>query len=276
MQMSDIFDSQPKKEIGELIPKELIIQEYKNHQLRTAHLEDGTEVWVVTDVIGAVTQSKNPTDYWYVIKHRMAKEGNEILTNCKQLKVQASDGKFYDTDVMTREEILRMLQSIPSKKAEPFKQWIAKLANERIEEIQNPDLAVKRGVEGYIKKGMTAKQAEIRAKGVIARKTLTDKWATHGINSRREFALLTDRVSKGTFSKTTSEMKKDKNLIPSDNLRDKMNIQELTAQMVSETAISLLIDKNNPMGFKSNAKEVDKGSSVGRRMLEDLNRVLKM
>lgn len=275
MQMSDIFN-QPKKEIGELIPKDLIIQEYKNHQLRTAHLEDGTEVWVVSDVIGAVTQSKNPRHYWNVVKGRMEKEGNQSVTNCYHLKVMASDGKFYDTDVMTREDILRMLQSIPSKKAEPFKQWIAKLANERIEEIQNPDLAVKRGVEGYLKKGMTPKQAEIRAKGVIARKTLTDKWASHGINSRREFALLTDRVSKGTFSKTTSEMKKDKNLAPYQNLRDKMTIQELTAQMVSETAISLLIDQNRPMGFKSNAREVDKGSSVGRRVLADLNHILEM
>ena len=275
MQMPDIFN-QPKKEIGELIPKDLIIQEYKNHQLRTAHLEDGTEVWVVSDVIGAVTQSKDPANYWRVIKNRMAKEGNQTVTNCNAFKIQTADGKFRELDVMTRPQILRMLQSVPSKKAEPFKQWIAKLANERIEEIQNPDLAVKRGVEGYIKKGMTAKQAEIRAKGVIARKTLTDKWASHGINSRREFALLTDRVSKGTFSKTTSEMKKDKNLIPSDNLRDKMNIQELTAQMVSETAISLLIDKNNPMGFKSNAREVDKGSSVGRRVLADLNHILEM
>ena len=273
--MSDIFN-QPKKEIGELIPKDLIIQEYKNHQLRTAHLEDGTEVWVVMDIIGVVTQSKYPRQYWGVIKKRMADEGNQLSTNCLQLKIQASDGKFYETDVMTREQILRMLQSIPSKKAEPFKQWIAKLANERIEEIQNPDLAVKRGVEGYLKKGMTPKQAEIRAKGVIVRKTLTDKWASHGINSRREFALLTDRVSKGTFSKTTSEMKKDKNLAPYQNLRDKMTIQELTAQMVSETAISLLIDQNRPMGFKSNAREVDKGSSVGRRVLADLNHILEM
>ena len=162
--MPDIFN-QPKKEIGELIPKDLIIQEYKNHQLRTAHLEDGTEVWVVSDVIGAVTQSKDPANYWRVIKNRMAKEGNQTVTNCNAFKIQTADGKFRELDVMTRPQILRMLQSIPSKKAEPFKQWIAKLANERIEEIQNPDLAVKRGVEGYIKKGMTAKQAEIRAKG---------------------------------------------------------------------------------------------------------------
>ena len=273
--MSDIFN-QPKKEIGELIPKDLIIQEYKNHQLRTAHLEDGTDVWVVSDVIGAVTQSKDPANYWRVIKNRMAKEGNQTVTNCNAFKIQTADGKFRELDVMTRPQILRMLQSVPSKKAEPFKQWIAKLANERIEEIQNPDLAVKRGVEGYLKRGMTPKQAEIRAKGVIARKTLTDKWASHGINSRREFALLTDRVSKGTFSKTTSEMKKDKNLAPYQNLRDKMTIQELTAQMVSETAISLLIDQNRPMGFKSNAREVDKGSSVGRRVLADLNHILEM
>ena len=275
MRMSDIFN-QPKKEIGELIPKDLIIQEYKNHQLRTAHLEDGTEVWVVTDVIGAVIQPKNPRNYWTVTKRKLIAEGWDEVTKIHLMYVKDSLGRDQLTQVMTRPQILRMLQSLPSKKAEPFKQWIAKLANERIEEIQNPDLAVKRGVEGYIKKGMTPKQAEIRAKGVIVRKTLTDKWATHGINSRREFALLTDRVSKGTFSKTTSQMKKDKNLAPYQKLRDKMNIQELTAQMVSETAISLLIDKNNPMGFKSNAKEVDKGSSVGRRMLEDLNRVLKM
>ena len=275
--MPDLFSSNPRqmsKEAGQLLPEGVLVQEYKSHKIRTAHLEDGTEVWVVSDIIAAVTQSKNPRKYWQKVKERLQKEGNEMATNCLQLKIQASDGKFYAVDVMTREQILRMLESIPSKKAEPFKQWIAHLANERIEEIKNPDLAVKRGYEGYLKKGMTPERAMKRARGVLARNNLTEQWKRHGVKTQREYALLTDRESKGTFGKTTGEMKKERGLERADNLRNSMSVAELIAQEASDTAISLLIDQNNPQGFEENGREVDKGSTVGAGVMEMFKRVL--
>lgn len=206
--MPDLFNNEPTPARRDLLAD----LEYKGKPIRRGQLEDGTEVWVVTDVIAAVTQSKNPTDYWYRVKKRMKEEGNELSTNCRQLKIQASNGKFYAMEVMTREQILRMLESIPSKKAELCKQWIAHLANERIEEIADPDLAVKRGYEGYLKKGYSPKHAMTRAKSVLHRKRLTDQWKSHGISEPRDFARLTDRESRGVFGKSTSEMKKDRNL----------------------------------------------------------------
>ena len=270
-----IYEKQTTKEVTELLPKEVIVQEYKSHKLRTGKLEDGTEVWVVVDIIGAVTQSKNPTDYWYRIKKRMANEGNELSTNCRVLKIQASNGKFYAMEVMTREQIFRMLQSIPSKKAEPFKLWLAKLANERLEEIENPDLAVQRGYDGYIKKGKSAKWAKARVESILHRNTLTEKWLDHGVNEPKDFARLTDRESKGTFGKTTGEMKKEKELTPTQNLRDNMTEAEILAQNASDMAISLLIDKHNPQGYAENAKEVDTGSTVGATVLAKLKEILK-
>lgn len=276
--MQDLFslsEKQTTKAVTELLPKEVIVQEYKSHKLRTGKLEDGTEVWVVVDIISAITQSKNPRIYWGVLKNRMTKEGNQVVTNCKQLKIQASDGKFYLTDVMTREQIFRMLQSIPSKKAEPFKLWLAKLANERLEEIENPDLAVQRGYDGYIKKGKSAKWAKTRVESILHRNTLTEKWLDHGVNEPKDFARLTDRESKGTFGKTTGEMKKEKELTPTQNLRDNMTEAEILAQNASDMAISLLIDKHNPQGYAENAKEVDTGSTVGATVLAKLKEILK-
>lgn len=259
----------------DLLPISISDLEYKGKPIRRGKLEDGTEVWVVIDVIAAVTQSKDPQHYWYNVKRRMKKEGNDDVSNCYTIKLRDTLGREQLSDAMTRDQILRMLQSIPSKKAEPFKQWIAKLAGERIEEIQNPDLALKRGYEGYLKKGMTPEKAMARAKSVVARVGLTDEWKSHGINQPKEFAMLTDRESKGIFGKITSEMKKDRDLAPCQSLRDNMTISELAAQFVGDVAISQLIEKNNPYGYDENAVEVDKGSMVGARVLADLNRLLE-
>lgn len=248
--------------------------DYKGKPIRREKLEDGTEVWVVADVIAAVTQSKDPQHYWYVVKKRMQAEGNEDVTKCYTLKIRTADGKMREVECMTREQILRMLESIPSKKAEACKQWIAHLANERIEEIKNPDLALKRGYEGYIRKGMPPKKAMARARGVLARTGLTEEWKSHGIEKPKEFAMLTDRESWGIFGKTTSEMKRDRRLAPVQSLRDNMSLSELAAQFVGDVAISELIEKNDPYGYEENAVEVDKGSAAGARVLADLNRLL--
>jgi hypothetical protein len=248
---------------------------YKGKPIRRAKLEDGTEVWVVTDGIGAITGSKNPQNYWYKTRARMKDEGCEWVTNCHILKIKAADGKYYDTQVMTLPQFLRLLQSLPSKKAEPFRQYMAEAGYILAKEAQNPDLAIQRGMERYRAMGMTEEQAKLRARSVIHRKELTDKWASHGISAPREFALLTDRESKGVFGKTTGEMKHERNLPVCGNLRDKMTKPELTAQDVADVAISLLIDKHNPYGYTANCTEVDKGSAVGARLLADLQRTLE-
>lgn len=275
--MPDLFSSYPQqtsKEVSQLLPEGVLVQEYKSHKIRTAHLEDGTQVWVVIDGIAAITRSKDPSAYWRKVKERLQREGNETVTNCHTLKFVALDDKLRSTDVMTRDQILRMLQSIPSKKAEPFKQWIAHLAGERIEEIKNPDLAVKRGYEGYLKKGMTPEKAMRRARGALPRNNLTDEWKSHGVETPKGYALLTDRESKGTFGKTTGEMKRERGLERIASLWDSMSMGELLAQEASDTAISLLIEKYNPKGYCENAVEVDKGSAVGARLLADVNRLL--
>ncbi|MBQ1424561.1 MAG: hypothetical protein IIY98_00270, partial [Aeriscardovia sp.] len=249
--------------------------EYQGKPIRRARLEDGTEVWVVTDGIGAVTGSKNPQNYWYKTRGRMKEEGCEWVTNCHILKIKAADGKYYDTQVMTLPQFLRMLQSLPSKKAEPFRAFMAEAGYTLIKEAQNPDLAIKRGYENYRRKGMTPEMAMRRAKSVLHRNVLTDQWKRRGISEPKEFAMLTDRESKGVFGKTTSEMKRDRDLAPVQSLRDNMSLSELMAQDVADTAISLLVEKNNPYGYDENAVEVDKGSSVGARVLADLNRLLE-
>ena len=247
---------------------------YKDKPIRRAKLEDGTEVWVVIDVIGAVTGSKNPTQYWNTTKRRMIADGCDGSTICLPMKIKDALGREQETQVMTLPQLLRMLQSLPSKKAEPFRIFMAEAGYTLIKEAANPDLAIKRGYEGYLKKGMTPEKAMRRARGSLARNNLTDEWKSHGVETPKEYALLTDRESKGTFGKTTSEMKKERGLERVESLRDSMSMGELLAQEASDAAISLLIEKHNPNGYFENAVEVDKGSAVGARLLADLNRVL--
>lgn len=247
---------------------------YNSNPIRTAKNNEGEEVWVVTDVISAVTESKNPQNYWYKTRARMKDEGCEWVTNCHILKIKAADGKYYHTQVMTIPQILRMLQSLPSKKAEPFKKWMADAGYAIIKETLNPDLAIERGYEGYIKRGMTPRQAMARAKSVIVRNNLTAQWEQHGLRSPREYALLTDREYKNTFGKTAKQMKQERLLPDWASLRDAMTLPELTVAMVTETTVSLLIDKNDPQGYIENVRQVDTGSQVGRRLMADMLRVL--
>ena len=248
---------------------------YKGKPIRRAKLEDGTEVWVVIDVIGAVTGSKNPRHYWVVTKKRMIEEGWDEVTNCYPMSIPDSLGRPQITQAMTIPQILRLLQSLPSKKAEPFRIFMAEAGYALIKEAQNPDLAIQRGYENYRKKGMSPEMAMRRAKSVLHRNVLTDQWKSHGISQPKEFAMLTDRESKGIFGKTTSEMKKDRNLLPIQSLRDNMTLSELIAQDAGDSVISALIIKNNPYGFDENASEVDKGSRVGAEVLKMVRGVLE-
>lgn len=248
---------------------------YNGKPIRRTKLEDGTEVWVVIDVIGAVTESKKPTQYWNTTKRRMIADGCDGSTICSLITIKDALGREQKTQVMTLPQLLRMLQSLPSKKAEPFRIFMAEAGYALIKEAQNPDLAVQRAYEGYIKKGKSAKWAKARVESILHRNTLTEKWLDHGVNEPKEFAMLTDRESKGTFGKTTGEMKKEKELTPTQNLRDNMTEAEILAQNASDMAISLLIDKHNPQGYDENAKEVDTGSTVGAMVLAKLNEILK-
>ena len=279
--MPDLFGNEPKSKSLSM-PEELandlpmpLTRLYNSNPIRTAKNDKGEEVWVVTDVISAVTESKNPQNYWYKTRARMKDEGCEWVTNCHILKIKAADGKYYDTQVMTIPQILRLLQSLPSKKAEPFRQWMAEAGYTLLKEAQNPDLAIERGYKRYLAMGMSEEQAKLRAKSVIHRKELTDKWASHGITLPRDFARLTDRESQGIFGKTTSQMKRDRNLPAYGNLRDEMTKPELTAQDTADTVISLLIDKHHPYGYGENAEEVDKGGAIGRRLLADIEKALE-
>lgn len=264
----------PLKSKAEIVPVDINTEGYDFSQIRRKFHND--KWWFAyKDVVAVLADTKALDMYCTDLKKRMIKEGFQWSEKILVLKLTAADGKSYRTSCFSQEDIIRLIEEIPSSKAEPLKQEIARLTNERIEEIKNPDLAIKRGYEGYLKKGMTPKKAMARAKSVVARVGLTDEWKSHGIEKPKEYAMLTDRESKGIFGQTTSEMKRDRDLAPLQSLRDNMSLSELAAQFVGDVAIAQLIEKDDPYGYDENAVEVDKGSSVGARVLADLNRLLE-
>jgi hypothetical protein len=251
--MTDLFslnENQTSKEIAELLPKEVVVQEYKSHNLRTGKLEDGTEVWVITDVIAAITQSKDPQHYWYVLKKRMQNEGNEDVTNCYTLKIETEDGKMRDVEVMTREQILRMLQSIPSKKAEPFKLWLAKLGNERLEEIENPSKGIDNAIKRWKQMGKSDGWIYCRLKGIEVRHAETEVLSSHGINSPKDFAHFTDRTNVAVYGHTAKEEKINRGIAKTSNLRDNSTKTELILLSLHEATCKEGIEKRNAYGKK--------------------------
>ena len=278
--MPDLFGNEPKsksifepEEPATNLPAPLT-RLYNSNPIRSARNDKGEEVWVVIDIMAALGY-KNPRHYWVVTKKRMIEEGWDEVKNCDLMSIPDALGRFQVTQVMTIPQILRLLQSVPSKKAEPFRQWMAEAGYILLKEAQNPDLAIERGYKRYLAMGMSEEQAKLRAKSVIHRKELTDKWASHGIIAPRDFARLTDRESQGIFGKTTSQMKRDRHLPAYGNLRDKMTRPELTAQDAADTVISLLIDRHHPYGYGENAAEVDTGSAIGARLLADIEKALE-
>ena len=185
------------------------IKLFEDKRIRTQYNED-EEMWYfsIVDVIGILTDSPNPRNYWKVLKHRLAKEGNESVTNCNQLKMQSSDGKFYATNVASTEQLLRLIQSIPSPKAEPFKVWLAKTGYERIEEVQDPEKSIDRAMENYLKLGYSKEWINQRLKSIEVRKELTDEWENRGVKKGQEFAVLTDIITKAWSDKTVKAYKK--------------------------------------------------------------------
>ncbi|KAA4559781.1 Bro-N domain-containing protein, partial [Bacteroides ovatus] len=200
------------------------IKLFQSKQIRSVwNKEEQQWYFSVIDVVGALTDSIDPSAYWRKLKQRLISEGNETVTNCHRLKMQAADGKMRLTDVANTKDMLRIIQSIPSPKAEPFKQWLAQVGSERIAEIENPELAQKRIRDTYRAKGYSDEWIEQRIRGIAIRDTLTDEWKKRGIKEGKEYAILTAEISKATFGITPAEYKKIKSLDrPTENLRDHM------------------------------------------------------
>ena len=208
--------------------------------------------------------------YWNKLKQRLTEEGSEMVTLCHQLKLPASDGKLYSTDCANTRSLFRIIQSIPSKKAEPFKQWLAKVGYERVEEIQNPELAQKRMKELYKSKGYSDDWIEKRVRGIAIRDELTDEWDKRGVKTKKEYSILTSEISKATFGLTPSEYQKLKGL-KRQNLRDHMNDLELIFTMLGEASTTKIARNKDVLGFVENkvvAKEGGRVAGVARKELE--------
>jgi len=229
------------------------------------------EKWYISivDVIGVLTNSPNPNNYWKVLKNRLKKEGSQLVTNCNQLKMQSADGKYYKTDVADTEQIFRLIQSIPSPKAEPFKLWLAKIANERLDELQDPELSIDRALEQYLKLGYSETWINQRLKSIEIRKELTDEWRAKGMKEGMQFATLTDIITKAWSDNTTKEYKALKGL-KKENLRDNMTNTELILNMLAEASTKDISQATNPTTFDENKKVAKQGGNVARVAKKEL------
>ncbi len=224
----------------------------------------------VVDVVGVLSNSIDPRNYWKVLKNRLKLEGSEVVTKCNQLKMQAIDGKYYLTDAADTETVLRIIQSIPSPNAEPFKLWLARVGYERIEEIHDPELAINRALQSYLKKGYGREWINQRLKSIEIRKALTDEWEDRGIKERNEFAILTDEVSLAWAGMTTKKYKNYKAL-KQESLRDNMTNLELVLNMLAEASTTTISKKEKPKTFLENKKVARSGGNIAggaRRKLE--------
>ncbi len=246
---------------------------FEQKQLRRAWNKD-EEKWyfAIVDVVAALTESPNPQVYWRVMKKRLLAEGNQTVTNCNALKMTAADGKQRLTDVADTEQLLRLIQSIPSPKAAPFKRWLASVGYQRLEEIENPELAAKRMRAIYEQKGYSEDWIERRLRGIAVRDELTDEWKKRGVKEHKEFAILTAEISKATFGMTPSEYKAFKALEnPKENLRDHMTDLELIFTMLGEASTTEIAKKKDARGFPENKEAACAGGTVAgnaRRELE--------
>ena len=234
-------------------------------------LVDDKWFFSVVDVVGVLTDSENPRNYWKVLKSRLIDEGSEVVTFCNQLKLIAEDGKLRETDCADTEGIFRIIQSIPSKKAEPFKRWLAKVGYERVQEIENPELAQERMKELYEKKGYSKEWIEKRLRGIAIRQELTDEWKNRGVQKEIEFAILTNEISKATFGKTVEEYKEHKKL-KRENLRDHMDDLELIFTMLGEASTTKIAKSKDVQGLEENKIAAKQGGEVAgnaRRELEE-------
>lgn len=239
------------------------VKMFEGSQIRSVW-DNEREEWYfsVVDVIGSLTESNNPRDYWYRVKKRMSEEEkSELSTICRQLKLKAPDGKMRLTDVADMQGIFRIIQSVPSPKAEPFKMWLAEVGKERIDEIIDPELTIDRALEGYARKGYSREWINQRLQAIQVRKELTDTWQDHGVKAGNEYAILTNEISKAWSGMTTREYKDFKDL-KKENLRDNMSTTELILNMLAETATKDIAEATNPQGLEENKQVAQDGGSI--------------
>lgn len=251
--------------------KESAIKIFEHKQVRT-HWDEEQEKWyfAIVDVVAVLTDSNNPQVYWRVLKKRLLAEGNETVTNCNGLKMEAADGKMRMTDVADTEQLFRLIQSIPSPKAEPFKVWLAQVASERLDEMQDPELSIDRALEQYLKLGYSENWINQRLKSIEIRKELTDEWKKRGLKEGMQFATLTDIITKAWSGKTTKEYKILKGL-KKENLRDNMTNTELILNMLAEASTKDISQAENPETFEESAKIAQQGGKIAgdaRKALE--------
>lgn len=246
------------------------LQLFENKKVRTLW-DDTHEKWYfsIVDVIQILTDSPNPRKYWSVLKLRLNKEGSQLTSNCSQLKMPAADGKYYKTDVADSEQLFRLIQSIPSPKAEPFKMWLAQIASERLDELQDPELTIDRALAQYLQLGYSENWINQRLKSIEIRKELTDEWKNRGLKEGVQFAILTDIISKAWSDRTTKEYKILKGL-KKENLRDNMTNTELILNMLAEASTKDISQAVDPDTFEESKKVAQQGGNVAKVALKEL------
>ena len=238
------------------------IQLFENKKIRTAWDEENEEwFFSIVDVISVLTDSKDPTAYWRKLKQRLKAEGNETVTNCHGLKMTAADGKKRLTDVATTEQLLRLIQSVPSPKAEPFKVWLAEVGKDRIEETIDPELTIERALDTYLKKGYSREWINQRLQAIQVRKELTDEWQERGVQKGIEFAILTDEITKAWSGMSTRQYKNLKGL-KKENLRDNMSTTEIVLNMLAEVSTTEISKTQQPQSFEENRTVAKQGGKI--------------
>ena len=249
---------------------ESAIQLFEDKKVRTVW-DTEQEKWFISiiDVIEILTESERPRKYWSDLKGKLQNEGSQLSAKIGQLKMQSSDGKFYKTDVADTEQLFRLIQSIPSPKAEPFKLWLAQIASERLDELQDPEISIDRALEQYLQLGYSENWINQRLKSIEIRKELTDEWKSRGIKEGQQFATLTDIISKAWSGKTTKEYKVLKGL-KKENLRDNMTNTELILNMLAEASTKDISQATTPGTFEENKKVAKQGGNVAKVALKEL------
>jgi hypothetical protein len=252
--------------------KETAIKLFNNKKIRTIWDED-QEKWYfsIVDVLAILTESENPQTYWRVLKKRLLDEGNETVTNCNGLKMPAADGKMRLTDVADTEQLFRLIQSVPSPKAEPFKLWLARVGGERIDEIEDPEKGIDRLMETYLRKGYSKEWINQRLKSIEVRKELTDEWENRGVQKGQEYAILTDEIINAWSGFTTKQYKAFKDL-KKENLRDHMTNLELVLNMLAEATTTEISKEKDPKTFEDSRKIAKQGGTIAgntRKAIEE-------
>ena len=252
--------------------RENSIKLFNDKKIRVVWKEDEEEWYFsIVDIIGVLTESSEPRRYWSDLKIKLRNEGSELYENIVQLKMLAYDGKMRDTDVANTEQVLRLIQSIPSKKAEPFKIWLAQVGKERIDEIADPELTINRALETYMKKGYSESWINQRLKSIEVRKDLTNEWDKHGVKKGLEYAILTDEITKAWSGNTTKEYKKLKNL-KKENLRDNMTNMELILNMLAEATTTEISKEVEPKTFDESKEIAKRGGKIAGNTRESIEK----